>query len=157
MAKEDNIIQKQAEEFLIELFELLGVEAQVSSQLIDNNDKQTIKVQVSSSDNAGLLIGSHGSTLQALQSIVALSLRQKQQDWIPVSLDVDGWHERQDEYLVDMAKQSAARAKETGKPQYLYNLSPAERRVIHMALAQEGVETESEGEGADRYLVVKSK
>jgi spoIIIJ-associated protein len=38
----------------------------------------------------------------------------------------------------------------------LYNLSPSQRRIVHMALAdEEGIETTSEGEGAGRYLVVK--
>lgn len=157
MEKNNLEIQKQAESFLNELFELLGVNAQVRSEALDEGEEKSLKIAISSSDNAGLLIGSHGSTLQALQSIVALSLRQKQNAWIPVSLDVDSWRERQDEYLIEMARQSAQRALETDQPQYLYNLSPSERRVIHMALVDEGVETASEGEGADRYLVIKPK
>lgn len=155
MAENKVDIEKQAETFLNELFALLGIKAKAKATLEESQQQSTIKVDIESSDNAGLLIGAHGSTLMALQSIVALDLRQKTENWIPVSLDVDGWRSRQDEYLVDMARQSAARARETGQPQYLYNLSPSERRVIHMALADEGVETESEGEGVDRYLVVK--
>jgi len=157
MAKTVNSIQTQAESFLVELLQMLGVTAEVKAEFDKNASDKALKVNIKSSDGAGLLIGSHGSTLTALQSILALTLRQNQGEWVPVSLDVDGWRERQDQYLIDMAKQSADRACETGKPQYLYNLSPAERRVVHMALQDEAVETESEGEGSDRYLIVKPK
>ena len=38
------------------------------------------------------------------------------------------------------------------------DLTPAQRRVIHMALSEDSeIETESQGEGEERYLVVKPK
>lgn len=57
-----------------------------------------------------------------------------------------------------MAEQTAQRVLQTGEDQFLYNLSAAERRIVHMSLSEfEGVETESFGEGSERYLVVKLK
>jgi len=71
---------------------------------------------------------------------------------------VGDWRERQEEQLVKMASEVAERAKQTGEPQPLYNLTPAQRRVVHLELEKDSeVTTESTGEGNERYLVVKPK
>ena len=66
--------------------------------------------------------------------------------------------EKQEKYLKNLAEQAASRAKETGDAQTLYNLNPTQRRIIHLYLAEDsGVETESMGEGEDRFLIVRPK
>jgi len=58
--------------------------------------------------------------------------------------------------LKNLAEQTAQRAIETSEPQNLYNLNPSQRRVIHMYLSEnDDIVTESEGEGYERYLVIK--
>ena len=77
---------------------------------------------------------------------------------VPVLVDVDGWRERREETVTQIALSAAARVNQTGEEVPIYNLSPFERRVAHMALSEDpGVTTESEGEGRDRHLVVKPK
>jgi spoIIIJ-associated protein len=85
-----------------------------------------------------------------------MAIKQETGEWVRVSLDVDGWKDKQDQYLKDLAVQAANRARTTGEPQNLYNLNPSQRRTIHMHLGQEsGIHTESHGEGEGRYLIVK--
>ncbi len=63
---------------------------------------------------------------------------------------------KNEDYLNNLAEQTAQRAKETNEPQNLYNLNSAQRRIIHMCLSEDKeTETESLGEGQERYLVVK--
>jgi spoIIIJ-associated protein len=84
--------------------------------------------------------------------------RQENGEWKRISVNVGDWREKQEEYLSEMAKVTAERAKQTGEPQNLYNLSPSQRRIIHIALSEDKeIETESVGEGEERYLVVKPK
>ena len=57
-----------------------------------------------------------------------------------------------------MAQHAAERALAAGRPMEIPNLSPSERRVIHLTLAgDDRVETESVGEGMRRTLLVKPK
>src|SRR4030043_165124 len=65
--------------------------------------------------------------------------------------------DKEKERLIGLAILTAQRAEETGKPQSLYNLTPSQRRTIHLFLAEKpNVKTESQGEGNERFLIVTS-
>lgn len=139
-----------------ELLSKVGIEGSVNVSEDQSAGEKTYLVTVDSPKEAGLLIGSHGSTLQAIQSFLALATKQSTGEWVRVVVDIGDWRQKHEEHLESLAKQTAERAKATGAAQHLYNLSPSQRRVVHMALAKEsGIETQSEGEGEARYLVVK--
>jgi spoIIIJ-associated protein len=73
-----------------------------------------------------------------------------------VSIDVGGYKRRRDERLRGEALKAAARVRKTGRAVELDAMSAAERRVVHMALADEpDVLSESSGEGKGRRVVVK--
>lgn len=140
------------------LLDLCGVKGGISVTEEAATDGAIYHVVIESEGEAGLLIGAHGLTLAAIQSFLGMSLRTRTGEWHRVVLDVSGWRQKHEEYLLSLAKQSADRAKMTGEPQYLYNLTPAQRRIIHTALSEmKDVESVSEGEGSDRYLIVKAK
>lgn len=150
MAKEKSTsaILKETTEKLLELLELEG------SVEIKENDGG-FDILIDSPEGSGLLIGSHGATLSAIQSFLSMTVRSKTGDWQKISVDIAGWKAKHEEYLVSLAKQAADRAKATGEPQYLYNLNPSQRRVVHTALSEiGGVVSESQGEGLERYMVV---
>ena len=146
---------KDIESTLGQLMKLLGITVEVT---IETNEDGYNVTLTSAEDFSGLLIGNKGLTLEAIQSFLTVSLKQTTGEWVRVNLDVAGWRKKQEDYLVNLAEQSAERARTTGEPQSLYNLTPGQRRVIHLKLADEkDIETTSVGEGQDRYLVVKSK
>lgn len=139
------------------LLELAGIKAEATVTTEKDEQGDVYHVEVKTDEEAGLLIGNHGMTLSAIQSFLTLSVKNKTDEWARIVVDVAGWRAKHEEYLVSLAKQAADRAKLTHEPQYLYNLTPSQRRVIHTALAEiGGIVSESEGEGADRYLVVKT-
>lgn len=73
-------------------------------------------------------------------------------------LDAEGFRAHQRESLQELAQRSAEEVKRTRHPQLLPPLSPGERRLIHLALAQDPeVETESEGDGFLKRVAVKLK
>jgi spoIIIJ-associated protein len=142
-----------------QLLEKIGIEAKVTVEEEKNETGEKVfLVDIDSPTQAGLLIGAHGSTLSAIQSFLALGVKQKTGEWVRVVVDIGDWRQKHEEHLSSLAMSAAERAKATGEPQHLYNLTPAQRRVVHMVLSeQKGVVTESEGEGAARYLIVKAE
>ncbi len=109
-------------------------------------------------EDSGLLIGRRGQTLQALQFLVNLMVRQEIGEHVRVLLDVESYRQRREASLRDMAGKVAARVVQTGRSITLEPMSPADRRIIHVALAEhESVSTESFGLGDDRKVTVLPK
>lgn len=147
---------KILEEVSKELLNLLTVEAKLEVSFDKENDAYSVNIDAG--DATGLLIGKKGETLSSLQTVISLLFKQKVGEWLRVVLNVGDYREKEEDYLKNLAENTASRAKETGEPQSLYNLKPWQRRVIHMYLSEKSdIETESVGEGEERYLVVKSK
>ncbi len=109
-------------------------------------------------EDSGLLIGRRGQTLQALQLLVNLMVRQEYGDGVRVLLDVESYRQRREASLRDMAAKVADRVVQTGRSITLEPMSPADRRIIHVSLADhETVSTQSMGEGEERKVTVLPK
>ena len=106
-------------------------------------------------EDSGLLIGRRGQTLQALQFIVNLMVRKDFGEAIRVVLDVEHYRQRREASLRDMASKVASRVVQTGRGITLEPMSAADRRVIHLSLANhQGVTTESVGSGEERKVTI---
>jgi spoIIIJ-associated protein len=141
-----------------EILRLMEVEAHVSLEL---GESQVIQVQIDGAE-LGALIGHHGETLVALQTILSLIINRQDpaegddDARYKVLVDVGNYRQRQEESLQALARRSAERVRFTKKPLPLPVMSAYDRRIVHMALQQEpDVVGESEGEGRDRRLVVR--
>jgi len=111
-------------------------------------------------EDAGRLIGFKGDSLSALQLIISqiLSRQRGDEEFKRVILDVSGWRQKKEEDLKRVAVDYIAEVKETGKELELEAMPSWQRRIIHMVVQEtEGVESESIGEGRDRYLVIRVK
>jgi spoIIIJ-associated protein len=151
-------MESQIQSLLNELFKLIGIDVEVNVTPSQEGEETIYKVELDPGSSSGLLIGSHGMTLSSIQSFVTIALKQQTGDWVKVSVDISGWSEKQNTRLAELAQQTAERAKQTKEEQKLYNLNPQARRIIHMTLAEDKeIETTSEGEGQDRYLIVRPK
>ena len=145
---------KAVEKISQELLLLMGTKAK--PEVVEDKDSDTILINIITEEEAGLLIGSRGDTLNSLQTIIGMIFYKKFGEWKRIIVNISDWRERQEERMRDLANQTAQRAIETGDSQSLYNLNASQRRIIHMALSEnKDVETESEGEGRERYLIVK--
>ena len=72
-----------------------------------------------------------------------------------ISIDVEGYEDRRNQSLINLANRVAQRVTKTGRHIELEPMNPRERRVIHMALAEHtSVVTESSGSGFDRRVVI---
>lgn len=106
----------------------------------------------------GILIGRRGETLGALQFLAGLLTSRKAERRVRVILDAEGYRERRARLLRDIAMRAADRAQRYRQPIFLDPMVPAERRVVHMTLADHpGVSTHSVGEGDSRRVVVSPR
>ena len=152
MKRTTDLLQRTVDEVL----SLMSVSA--TAEVSFDKKEEAFMVNIEAGDATGLLIGKKGETLSSLQTVLGIMLKQKTGEWTRVVVNVGDYREKEEDYLKGLAESSAARAKETGEPQNLYNLKPWQRRIIHMYLSEDpDVVTESQGEGEERYLVVQSK
>ena len=139
-----------------ELFSLMGVSVNVDVSYDEGNE--AFIVNIDGKDETGLLIGRKGETLSSIQTVLATIFKVKTGEWSRVLVNVGDYREKEEDHLKNLAESAASRAKETGEPQPLYNLKPGQRRIIHLYLANDKeIETESIGEDAERYLLIKPK
>ena len=137
--------------------ELLGATGEVT--VSENSEEESYDANIKTED-AGILIGHHGETIDAIQLIVNQTLFSKlpEEERKRVMVNIGDWRERRKDTLLHLADSLAARALETGEAQPIYDLTPSERRILHVYLEEnKEVVTESEGEGRDRHLVVKPR
>jgi len=107
-------------------------------------------------DATGMLIGFHGEKLDALQLILTLVYNRGREDFIPLRLDINDYRQRRSVTLNELADKAASQAVESGREIILPPLSPSERRLVHLHLADRSdVDTYSEGEGRTRRLIIR--
>ena len=128
----------------------LGLHATVD---IDETDEE-IRATVNG-DDLGLLIGKHGSTIDALQHLAFRAAFRGEEIRKQVTVDAAGYRERREGALHRMADRAAAEALRYGRPVELEPMRATERKIVHTYLSERSdVETHSEGDEPDRRLVV---
>jgi len=109
-------------------------------------------------DDLGILIGRRGQTLSCLQHIVRLIVAHQTKAGVPIVIDVEGYKQRRYEALRVLAWRIAEQVKAKEMPFTLEPMSPYERRIIHLVLADDpDVITQSTGEGENRRVVILPK
>jgi spoIIIJ-associated protein len=128
----------------------LGLHATVD---IDETDEE-IRATVNG-DDLGLLIGKHGSTIDALQHLAFRAAFRGDAVRKQVTVDAAGYRERREGALHRMADRAAAEALQYSRPVELEPMRATERKIVHTYLSERtDVETHSEGDEPDRRLVV---
>lgn len=149
--KEDPL--KLAKDFLTKVLSCMEIKVHMETQ--DRQDYLKISM---SGENLGILIGRRGETLDALQYLTNLIVSRKMEERIRIILDVEGYRQRRENTLINLAKRLSERVKKSGNKITLEPMNPHERRVIHTALQNEGkIYTFSEGEDPNRKVVIAPK
>jgi spoIIIJ-associated protein len=106
-------------------------------------------------DELGLLIGKHGSTIDAVQHLAFRAAFRGRETRKQVTVDAAGYRERREAALHRMADRAAAEALRFERPVELEPMRAPERKIVHTYLSERtDVETHSEGDEPDRRLVV---
>ena len=106
-------------------------------------------------DDAGEILGRYGDTLNALQYLVTLVAQRRSGEHLRLVLDADGYRDRRQAALTELARELAAEVEKAGQEAELDPLSAFERRIIHNALLDHaGVVTYSEGDEPERRVII---
>ena len=153
----DQQIIEKAKELAIELFaEKLGLECEIDVSIEpSDSDRRYILITVEGED-LGVLIGQRGVNVEAFQTILSLMLKKETGEWNSVFVDINGYREKRKRNITDIALKAMQQVVDFDVEVSLRPMSPADRRLVHMALAnEEKVETESQGFGEDRHLIIR--
>jgi spoIIIJ-associated protein len=106
-------------------------------------------------EDVGLFIGRHGQTIDAVQHLAQRIVFPDGPSSVRVVIDANGYRERRAAALRADADEAADEALRVGEPVELDPLPPFERRIVHEYLRERGgVETHSEGNEPERYMVI---
>ena len=138
------------EDLLAEIADGLGLEVEVEVE--QTAEALTGRLE---GDDVGLFIGRRGQTIDAVQHLAQRIVFHEGPSPVRVVIDADGYRERRAEMLRADADDAADEVAQTGRAIDLDPMPASERRVVHEHLRdRDDVETHSEGDEPDRYLVI---
>jgi spoIIIJ-associated protein len=109
-------------------------------------------------EDGGVLVRRGGEGLQALQHLVATAFRRQLGDDNRVVVDCNGFRKEKDLELKQMARYMAEKARSSGMPQEMGPLNPYERRIVHLAIAEDpGVTSESIGDAFMKTVIISAQ
>lgn len=144
------------EAIVSKLINHLGMKAQASAQYDESStdDRRAIQVDIRG-DNLSALIGRHAETLTAFQHIASLMVGKQTQQWVQLVVDVEGYRDRRDKQVRQLAMRMVDQVIKTGKKATLEPMTASERRAIHIELrGHPAVTTESTGEEPHRKVII---
>ena len=140
-------------ETLQKIADLITEGAKVTAQT--EADRLTLCIE---GGNSGILIGRKGQTLDAMQFLTDKIINRKSEARVRVRVDIEGYMETRKSNLKHLAYKMADKAKKTGRPATINQMSAQDRRIVHLALKDDTkVRTQSMGEGYYRRLVIFPK
>jgi len=102
------------------------------------------------------LIADRGSLLLAIQHLLPRTIRGLTGRSVPCRVDSGNFHKMQEESLERLAHKIAEEVKQEQEPRSLDPMNPAERRIIHLSLADDDeVVTESQGRGFFKRVSIR--
>ncbi len=151
--RENIVPQKKAINILKEVFNCMGMDVNIEKEEYEDYTKINL-----SGPDLGILIGRRGDTLDALQYYINLAANKNMEKRVRFVVDVEGYRQRREETLYNLALRLADKAKRKGRDVILEPMSPYERRIIHTALQNnKEVFTYSEGDEPYRKIIIAPK
>ncbi len=148
--------EQTAYRFICKLVEDMGLEGVAIAMHPGRNDDMVITVD---GEAAGVLIGHHGDTLDALQYLANLAANRKEEgerrEYARITVDVESYRAKREEALRILARKKARQVLKYKKSIMLEPMNPYERRIIHSEIQHmEGVATNSIGVENNRRIVI---
>lgn len=147
---EDSIIY--AKKYLEDILSFFGLNTDVYAT---SSDGEVIELNIPSTHLNGFLIGQKGETVRSMQFLVSNALKNNGYEITRVNVDVADYKKARADRLAEAALEWIKEVKKTKKEKHLKPMNPADRRTIHKLADEHGLQTESQGEGRDRHIVIK--
>jgi spoIIIJ-associated protein len=137
-------------EFLARVLEELGLNAKV--RITEGPEELLAEI---TGDDLGILIGRRGQTIDAIEYLASIAVFSGAHQRKRVELDAEGYKERRRRQIERVAVRKADEATKRGRPVQLVPMTPAERKIVHLALRSRGdVTTASQGREPNRSVVI---
>lgn len=144
-------------DFIRTLFNNMNIhaEAEISRERNPSGDR-LIKI---TGEEAGILIGHHGDTLDSLQCLVNLAANKREEDeegnYTKITVDIENYRSKREDTLKRLARNMASKVQKYKKSITLEPMNPYERRIIHSEIQNiAGVSTTSIGADNNRKVVI---
>lgn len=157
--------QKLVKEAIIELLDVMGMEAGIDEERIEDlKDGREVYTVNLKTEDPNLLIGKYGSNLQSFQHLVGIIIRRRlldqggnfEDEIIKFNIDVNDYKKQKKESLMKLADTIANQVIYSKNSVALRPMSAYERRIIHMEIsARKNLDTESVGEDITRRIIIK--
>ncbi|MFZ2503834.1 MAG: R3H domain-containing nucleic acid-binding protein [Nocardioides sp.] len=138
-----------AADYLEELLDIADLDGDIDMDV--DGDRAVVSVVGA---DLSQLVGTDGKVLDALQELTRLAVYRETGDRSRLMLDISGFRAERRERLVEIAGEAVAQVKESGARVALDPMTPFERKVVHDAVAEAGLGSESEGVEPRRFVVV---
>lgn len=139
--------------FIQGVVDRMGIEASIEAY----DTPEAVHAEISG-DDLGILIGRHGTTIDALQYIAAIVINGDRRNRRQVVVDAEGYRTRREVSLKALADRMAQKAARESTSVQLKPMTAAERKVIHVYLKDHPrVETASEGNEPFRAVVISPR
>ena len=148
--KEDTLFF--AKKYLEDLLSFFGLQVDVSV----DREEDIIFLDVPSTHLNGFLIGHRAETLRALHNLTFAAVQQYSSQPYRLNIDIANYKKNKEAKLSKQVQLWIKEVKQRGTDKKLKPMNPAERRVVHKLASAEGLLTQSEGEGNQRYVVLRN-
>jgi spoIIIJ-associated protein len=138
-----------AADYLEELLDIADLDGDIDMDV--ERDRAVVSIVGGDLDD---LVGRDGAVLEALQELTRLAVLTSTGSRSRLMLDVAGFRAGRRAVLTELGRTTAEQVRSSGEAVRLEPMSPFERKVVHDAVADAGLRSESEGEEPRRYVVV---
>jgi spoIIIJ-associated protein len=139
--------------FVQDVVSAMGITLSINVEETDEGTRINLE-----GEDGGVLVRRGGEGLQALQHIVATTFRKQLGEDNRIVIDCNGFRKDKDAELRQMARFIAEKARSSGAPQEMGPLNPYERRIVHLAIAEDPtVTSESIGDAFMKTVIISTK
>lgn len=138
-----------AADYLEELLDIADLDGDLDMDV--EGDRAAVSIV---GDNLDVLVGGDGEVLEALQELTRLAVFTRTGQRSRLMLDIGGYRQDLRKNLVALAREAGEEVQETGEAVKLTPMTPFERKVVHDAVAEMGLTSESDGVEPTRCVVV---
>jgi spoIIIJ-associated protein len=139
-----------AADYLEELLDIADLDGDLDMDV--EGDRAAVSIV---GEGLDALVGEDGRVLESLQELTRLAVYRETGERSRLMLDIGGYRADVRKNLVTLAQEAIEDVRESGEPVKLAPMSPFERKVVHDAVAEAGLHSESEGVEPTRCVVIQ--
>ncbi len=144
-----------AADYLEELLDIADLDGDIDIDIDHGRASLAIVAEEGSAKSLRRLVGRDGEVLDAIQELTRLAVQARTGERSRLMLDIAGFRAQRRNELTEVARTAIAQVKESGAPVSLEPMNPFERKVVHDAVAEAGLVSDSEGVEPSRHVVVR--